>query len=240
MIINNSDSATANPNVTVKVLGRDDVSGVTQVKLSNDGGTWSSPQAYTGSGSTPQSISWNLADASYGGTSADGTKTVYVEFKDGSGKWSNAETDTIELDRTGGSSAYSNAVLGDAAAAYWRLGDSSGSKAVDATGGGNNGSYRNGAQLGQPSLLAGDVAGTSVRFDGVNDYVNVPSSNLLSPSTKVSLEAWIKPEQCDFAVLRRDYRRARRLRNGAELCARRRPLQHGHGLIAGSSRGATP
>jgi hypothetical protein len=56
------------------------------VKLSNDGTSWSSPQAYTASGSTLQSISWNLSDPAYGGTSADGTKTVYVKFKDASGK----------------------------------------------------------------------------------------------------------------------------------------------------------
>ena len=97
VMINNIAAATTNPVVTVKVLGRDDVSGVTKVKLSNDGTTWSKPQPYTGSGSTPESISWDLTDPAYGGTSAHGTKTAYVEFKDASGKWSGAKTDTIEL-----------------------------------------------------------------------------------------------------------------------------------------------
>jgi Concanavalin A-like lectin/glucanases superfamily/Fibronectin type III domain len=192
VMINNIDSATANPGVIVKVLGRDDVSGVTQVRLSNNGSAWSNPQSYTGSGSTPQSVTWDLTNATYGGNGSDGTKTVYAEFKDASGKWSSPESDTIKLDRTGGSSPYSNAVLGNDPAAYWRLGDTSGATAVDATGL-HNGTYTNGAALGQPSLLAGDSANTSVKFDGANDYVAVPSAGSLSPSARVSLEAWIKP-----------------------------------------------
>jgi hypothetical protein len=192
VMINNIDSATAKPGVIVKVLGRDDVSGVTQVRLSNNGSAWSNAQSYTGSGSTPQSITWDLTNATYGGNSSDGTKTVYAEFKDASGKWSSPESDTIMLDRTGGSSPYSNAVLGSDPAAYWRLGDTSGATTVDATGL-HDGTYTNGPQLGQPSLLAGDTANTSVKFDGTNDYVAVPSAGSLSPSSRVSLEAWIRP-----------------------------------------------
>ncbi|MGE0067064.1 MAG: lysyl oxidase family protein, partial [Solirubrobacterales bacterium] len=77
--INDVDAGTASPNVSVKVLGRDDISGVTQVKLSNDGATWSTPQAYTGAESTAQAIAWDLTNATYGGTNADGTKTVYAQ-----------------------------------------------------------------------------------------------------------------------------------------------------------------
>jgi hypothetical protein len=192
VMINNIAEATANPAVTVKVLGRDDVSGVTKVRLSNNGTAWSNPQSYTGDGSTMQSISWDLSNPTYGGTSADGTKTVYVEFRDASGKWSAPATDTIELDRTGASSAYSNAVLGDGPAAYWRLGESSGTTALDATGG-DNGAYRNGVQLARSSLLIGDP-NTSAHFDGANDFVNVPSSTALSPPGAISLEAWIYPD----------------------------------------------
>ena len=39
--INDVDASTASKNVTVKVIGRDDVSGVDTVRLSNDGTTWS-------------------------------------------------------------------------------------------------------------------------------------------------------------------------------------------------------
>jgi Concanavalin A-like lectin/glucanases superfamily/Fibronectin type III domain len=190
--INDIASGTASANVTVKVLGRDDISGVTQVRLSNNGSAWSTPQSYTGSQSTAQAISWDLTSAAYGGSGADGVKTVYVQFKDATGKWSASESDTIELNRQGSTSSYSNAVLGDGPAGYWRLGETSGSTAVDASGG-DNGSFVNGPVLGQASLLPGDSANRSVRFDGVNDYVRVPSSGSLSPGVGVSLEAWIKP-----------------------------------------------
>jgi hypothetical protein len=190
--INDIAAGTASANVTVKVLGRDDISGVTQVRLSNNGSAWSTPQSYTGSGSTAQAISWDLTNSAYGGNGADGIKTVYVQFKDATGKWSASETDTIELNRQGGTSSYSNAVLGDGPAGYWRLGETSGSTAVDASGG-DNGSFVNGPALGQTSLLPGDSSNRAVRFDGTNDHVRVPSSGGLSPGARVSLEAWIKP-----------------------------------------------
>ncbi len=190
--INNIDAATTSPNVSARVLGRDDISGVTQLRLSNDGSAWSTPQAYTGKESTAQTIGWDLTNAAYGGNNADGTKTVYVQFKDASGKWSASESDAILLDRGGGSSAYSNAVLSDGPSGYWRLGETSGTTANDAAGL-NPGSYKNGALLGQASLLPADSANRSVRFDGTNDYVNIPSSSSLSPTAKVSVEAWIKP-----------------------------------------------
>src|SRR4051795_12035616 len=96
VFVNGVDDSTATPNVNVKVIGRDDVSGVDQFRLSNDGSHWSSAMAYTSSDSTPTSVSWNLTNASYGGTSAEGTKTVYAQFHDRSGKWSSTSAaDTI-------------------------------------------------------------------------------------------------------------------------------------------------
>jgi len=190
--INDIDAGTASPSVTVKVLGRDDISGVSQVKLSNNGSTWSTPQSYTGAESTAQAIAWDLTNPTYGGSAADGVKTVYAQFKDASGKWSASESDTIELNRQGGASAYSNAVLSDSPAAYWRLGETSGTTAVDATGA-DNGVYTNGPTLGQTSLLPADSASKAVGFDGSNDHVRVPTSDALSPGVRVSVEAWIKP-----------------------------------------------
>jgi hypothetical protein len=190
--INDIDAGTASPKVTVKVLGRDDISGVTQVKLSNNGTTWSAPQTYTGAESTAQAIPWDLTDATYGGTGADGLKTVYAQFKDATGRWSASESDTIELSRLGGVSAYSNAVLADGPAGFWRLGETSGSSAKDQTGA-HDGTYTNGPTLGQASLLAGDTASKAVLFDGVNDHVRIPTSESLSPPTRITAEAWIKP-----------------------------------------------
>src|SRR4029453_17231050 len=77
--INDIDAGTASPTVTVKVLGRDDISGVTQLKLSNNGSTWSSPQSYTGTESTAQAISWDVTNPTYGGTPADRVQTVHAQ-----------------------------------------------------------------------------------------------------------------------------------------------------------------
>ncbi len=193
VFVNGVDDSTATPNVNVKVIGRDDVSGVDQFRLSNDGSHWSSAMAYTSSDSTPTSVSWNLANATYGGTSADGVKTVYAQFHDKSGKWSSASiTDTISL-VSGASSAYAQSVMADSPAGYWRLGEASGSTASDLTGA-NSAAYKNSPGLGAASLLAGEPGNTSVHFDGTSDYAEAPSSTSLSPGNQVSVEAWVKPD----------------------------------------------
>jgi hypothetical protein len=190
--INDIDAATSSPGVVVKILGRDDISSVDQWRLSDDGSSWSDPQPYTGRESAAQAVSWSLIDPAYGGNASDGPKTVYAEFRDAAGNWSEPETDTIVLDRGGGSSPYSNVVIGDGVAGYWRLGETSGETAGDAAGA-NAGTYENNPQLGEPSLLPADAANHSVRFDGTDDHVSIPSSSTLSPTARVSVEAWIKP-----------------------------------------------
>ncbi len=56
-----------------------------QMKFSNDGTTWTSPEVYGAA------KSWTLA-------AGDGVKTIYVKFKDSVGNWSNAYTATVTLD----------------------------------------------------------------------------------------------------------------------------------------------
>ena len=63
-------------------------SGVTAMRFSNDGVTWSAFQPYAAA------ATWTLS----GG---DGTKTVYAQFRDGSGNLSPAAGDAISLDTTG-------------------------------------------------------------------------------------------------------------------------------------------
>jgi hypothetical protein len=58
-----------------------------QMKFSNDGTTWSSPEAYAAT------KSWTLP-------AGDGVKTIYVKFKDSTGNWSSAYTATVTLDTT--------------------------------------------------------------------------------------------------------------------------------------------
>ncbi len=63
-------------------------SGVTSMRFSNDGTTWSAFQPVAAT------AAWTLS-------TGDGTKTVYAQFRDGSGNLSTAATDTIVLDSVG-------------------------------------------------------------------------------------------------------------------------------------------
>jgi beta-glucanase (GH16 family) len=88
--------------------------------------------------------------------------------------------------------AYSATVVADKPVSYWRLGESAGTTAADSVGG-HGGTYRNGVTLGAPSLVATDASNTAASFNGVNNYVTVPSSAALSPTGAVTVEAWLNP-----------------------------------------------
>jgi hypothetical protein len=70
--------------VTIATAATDPGSGLSQVALSNDGVSWTT-RAYAAS------QAWTLS-------SSNGTKTVWVKWKDVAGNWSAAKTDTIVLD----------------------------------------------------------------------------------------------------------------------------------------------
>jgi hypothetical protein len=62
-------------------------SGVSQMRLSNDGSTWSNPEPYV------TTKNWTLS-------TGNGTKTVYVKFSDAAGNWSTPYQCSIILDNT--------------------------------------------------------------------------------------------------------------------------------------------
>lgn len=83
IVINAGATTTASRSVTLTLSATDNV-GVTGMKISNDGSTWSTVSAF----STSQA--WVL-------TTGDGVKTVYVMYADAAGNWSTAISDTITL-----------------------------------------------------------------------------------------------------------------------------------------------
>ena len=193
--INHVDASTQSTNVSVDVIGRDDVSGVNQFRLSNNG-TQFTTFNYTSSGSVPTTVAWNLADAATGGSSTSGIHTVYAQVHDNAGNWGPTFTDTINLG-TGPppppppTGTYAQLVANDGPLSYWRLNETSGTNAADSDGS-NPGVYTGSPTLGAASLLTndGDKAAT---FSGSAQYVRVASSASLSLASTVSLEAWIKP-----------------------------------------------
>ena len=86
-------------------------------------------------------------------------------------------------------SAYRAAIMADNPRAFWRLGESGGTTAVDETSV-NPGTYNN-VGLNAQDSLTGDL-NTSASFDGLTSYMVVPDSNSLDASTGVTVEAWVK------------------------------------------------
>ncbi|MCD6726100.1 MAG: Ig-like domain-containing protein, partial [Solirubrobacteraceae bacterium] len=85
--------------------------------------------------------------------------------------------------------SYRDEVMADGPAAYWRLGEASGTVALDELGA-SNGSYAGGVALGQPGALADGSTGAA--FDGVNGRMVVPSSSVLNATAAVTVEMWAR------------------------------------------------
>ncbi|MDP9351797.1 MAG: S8 family serine peptidase, partial [Chloroflexota bacterium] len=96
--VNGGATYSRSSTVRLTMSATDSGSGVSEVRISNSGtasnGLLSLGKtfAYT----TP--ISWNLADSTTGGSSANGTRTVYVQWADKAGNWSRIQSDRIVLD----------------------------------------------------------------------------------------------------------------------------------------------
>ncbi len=84
-------AATATSAVPIADTATDSLTGVSQMRIANDGATWDTvPYATT--------FSWDLTNPTFGGTSGDGTKTVTMEWQDGAGNWSGPSSHAIVLD----------------------------------------------------------------------------------------------------------------------------------------------
>jgi hypothetical protein len=82
--INNGAEYTDQSQVTLNLSATDALSGVAQMKFSNDNTNWSTPEGYA------LTKAWTLTDG-------NGSKIVYAQFKDNAGNWSSSATDTIIL-----------------------------------------------------------------------------------------------------------------------------------------------
>ena len=193
--INSTAPSTDDATVTVSAIGRDDVSGVDAFRLSNDGVTWKR-FTYTPNSSNPTNVTWSLTDPAYGGTSPTGSKKVFAQFHDASGKWGTTVSDTIEYGSPPPpppppTDGYAGVVAADGPVGYWRLGETSGTTAADAVGT-HAGQYIGGPVLGQPSLVATE-SDPSVGMTG-SSAVRIPDAPDLRLGSPLSLEAWILPD----------------------------------------------
>ena len=92
---------------------------------------------------------------------------------------------------TARAATYDQEILADSPDAWWRLGELSGTSAVDASGNGNGGTYVNGPIQGVAGALVADPD-TATRFDGVNDYVSVPDFPSRYGLSSFTFEAWFR------------------------------------------------
>jgi hypothetical protein len=111
--INNGAETTDTSIVILNNLGANEtMSGLFDMRFSNDNSTWSSSEAYA-----TTRINWDLSQ--YGGNSEPDTKTVYAQYRDGAGNWSSSFSDTIiyqpsytlNLSRTGNGGVRVNGTL---------------------------------------------------------------------------------------------------------------------------------
>src|SRR4030042_517061 len=69
---------------------------------------------------------------------------------------------------------------------YWELDETSGTTAIDSSSN-NNGTLTNG-----PAWVSGKI-NNALSFDGVDDFILVPDSNVLEGMSGLTISAWIKP-----------------------------------------------
>lgn len=82
--INNGAVTTKWTSVVLNLSAADNLGSVTHMRFSNTGGSFSTPEAYA------PTKNWTLSNG-------NGTRTVYVTFRDSAGNWSAAFSDAIQL-----------------------------------------------------------------------------------------------------------------------------------------------
>ena len=132
---------------------------------------------------------WNTPAMSYVDPTAVAGQTYSYRIKatDPFGNWTWTDWTPVTVSSTS-ASPYVNAVLGDGAQSFWRLGEASGS-AVSDWAGVNNAVLAGGYTRGQTGAITGD-ADKATAFGGTNGVAvaqqNLPGSN------SFTIEAWVK------------------------------------------------
>jgi hypothetical protein len=85
---------------------------------------------------------------------------------------------------------YDQVVAAAGPTAYWRMGEAAGPTLADSSGHGHDAACFNNPVFGEAGAVPGN---TAVRFDGLNDYAQVPHQAALNPGTgEYAIECWLK------------------------------------------------
>jgi len=159
-----SAGATVSGAVTLTATASDDVR-VASVQFLADGSPVAGALA-----AAPYSTAWSSAAV------ANGSHTLTARATDSSG---NVSTATVTV-------TVANSGPGGLVAAYG-FNSGSGSTVTDASGNGNSGTLTGG------SWSTSGKYGNALSFDGTSSWVTVPSSAALNLTTRMTVEAWVKP-----------------------------------------------
>jgi hypothetical protein len=151
--------------VTVTASATDNV-GVVGVQFKLDGGNLGAEVA-----TAPYAVSWNTT------TAAAGTHALTAVARDAAGNTTTSASVSVTV---GSGTVASSGLVG-----YWKFDDASGTTATDSSGAGNTGTLVNG-----PTWTTGKV-GSALAFDGLSEYVNVPSTAALN-AFPLTVAVWLK------------------------------------------------
>jgi len=79
-------------------------------------------------------------------------------------------------------------VSGPAPVGYWRFEEQTGTTAYDLSGNFNTGTLANG-----PTWSAGGAVGGALKFDGVDDYINIGNNSSINITHPITIGAWVYP-----------------------------------------------
>jgi WD40 repeat protein len=102
LTINDGAATTTSTRVTLKIQANDPLSGVAEMRFSNDGRTWSDWEGFQ------STRSWDLTR--FGGSSSYGPKTVYAQVRDRAGNVSQTFSATIRFIFTGTLTGHTSSV----------------------------------------------------------------------------------------------------------------------------------
>jgi hypothetical protein len=169
--------ATSPPGLSLAVgAGQSAPAPFTQTWVVNSQVQLNAPAQQTLNGTTYTFTGWSDGGAATHTVNAPATNATYTATYSGGGQC------------TG--SSYASAVNADAPNVYWRLGETSGTAAADASGKVQTGTYVGGVTLNQPGALAGD-GNRAIQLDGNDDNViRNPVAGM--GTTAISTDLWLK------------------------------------------------
>ena len=98
------------------------------------------------------------------------------------------ESDPATLSFPTPAASYVSAVMADGPVAYWRLGEASGTDAMDQINNAHPGEYLNGVILGEPGAIIAD-SNTAARFNGIDQRAEIPYAQDLN-TPPLTVEVW--------------------------------------------------